>query len=62
MKVMLCSSKEWFGDGRVIEINTIEELMALVKQKGDPIIVAEPGWTGASDTLPNFVVYNDYIE
>jgi len=34
MKVCLCSSKGWFKDTQEIEINTMEELMELVIQKG----------------------------
>jgi hypothetical protein len=61
MKVCLCSAKGWFRDRQEIEINTMEELMELVIQKGEPIIVAEPDWVSASE-LPTLIVYDAYIE
>lgn len=61
MKVCLCSAKGWFKDKQEIEINTMEELMELVIQKGEPIIVAEPDWASTSE-LPTLIVYDDYIE
>jgi hypothetical protein len=61
MKVCLCTASGWFKDKQEIEINTMEELMELVIQKGEPIIVAEPDWASASE-LPTLIVYDDYIE
>ena len=47
------ASDSWGTPRKEIEINTLEELMALIKECGDDLIISEDR---------EILVYDDYIE
>ena len=46
-----------------IEVNSLEELLALMEREKEPIILAPPGlWYPGKTDYPTILVYDDYIE
>ncbi len=66
MKFMIfrTSQPSWREDQGTVEINTIEELLALSEKEGNHIIVTPASLTGyrGEDNLPMIEVYDDYRE
>lgn len=50
-------------DVKEIEVNSLEELLALMEREKEAIILAPPGfWYPGKENHPTILVYDDYIE